>query len=126
MATDVLRGDTVEVLASAARTSDPTVGTYHVPGGADGLIVIVDVTAKSDTPTLTVTIQGEDQTSSNTWTVLATSGLTGTGTTVLRVAPGIAVSANATASDVVPAYFTLDCAHTDSDSITYSVAMQIV
>lgn len=124
---DVLRGQSVTVLASAARTATPTVDTFHVRGGgADGLVLIIDVTAVTATPSVTFTIQGVDKVSGDTWDVLASSAVTGTGETILRVHPALTASANATAKDVVPAYWTVSAAHADADSITYSVAAQLV
>lgn len=68
-----------------------------------GVKVVVDVTAISGTaPTLVVTIQGKDNASGKYYTLLASASLTATGTVVLTVYPGIGVTANVSASDVLP------------------------
>ncbi len=69
-----------------------------------GVLVGIDVTAITGTsPTLTVTIEGVDPvTNTATFTVLASASITTTGYTTLVVYPGVAVTANETASTVLP------------------------
>lgn len=122
---DALRGASITVLASAARTATPTVDTFHIGGGCDELIVIIDVTAVTATPSVTFTIQGVDPVSDATWDILASAAVTADGTTVLRVSPHLTAAANTIAKDIVPAFFTVAAAHLDGDSITYSVAAQV-
>lgn len=119
-------GDSIEVLASAARTATPTVDQFELAGAASGLIVVIDVTAVTSSPSVVFTIQGYDLVSTKTWTVLASAAITGTGTTVLRVSPHITAAANTIAKDVVPAVFTLSAVHGNANSITYTVAAQVV
>lgn len=124
---DITRGESVAVLASAARTATPTADTFHLTGGeTSGLVLVVDVTAATDTPSVVFTIVGSDPVSTKTWTILASAAITGTGTTVLRVHPELTVSANLVAKDIVPAYWTVTAVRADADSITYSVAAQVV
>lgn len=124
---DIRRGDQIQVLASAARTSDPSIDTYRVKGGeVSGLLLVIDVTSVTATPSVTFTIKGVDQVSGKTWDILASAAITGTGTTVLRVHPALTASANAIAQDVVPTFFTVTAVHADTDSITYSVAAYLV
>lgn len=54
------------------------------------------------TPTITVQIQGKDTISGLYFTVLSSAALSTTGLTVLTVCPGITVTANVSASDIVP------------------------
>lgn len=124
---DISRGESVTVLASAARIATPTVDTFHVTGGEpSGLILMIDCTAVTADPSVVFTIVGSDPVSDKTWTILASAAITGTGTTVLRVHPSLTVSANAVAKDIVPAVWTVTAVHADADSITYSVAAQVV
>lgn len=118
-------GDSVQVLASAARTANPTVDEFELSGSATGLVVIIDVTAATGTPSVVFTIQGHDLVSGKRWTILASAGITGVGTTVLRVSPHLTAAANTIAKDIVPAVFTVSVVHTGTDSITYSVAAQV-
>ena len=52
--------------------------------------------------TLTVTLQGVDDLSGGTYTVLASSALNGTGLTVLQIYPGLTASANSIVSAPLP------------------------
>jgi hypothetical protein len=120
-----VRDHSTTVLASAARTATPTVDTFQANGAVE-LLVIINVTAASATPSVVFTIKGVDPVSDATWDVLASAAVTGTGTTVLRVSPHLTAAANTIAKDIVPAYFTVSAVHADTDSITYSVAAQAV
>lgn len=70
---------------------------------ARGVKVVVDITAITGTPTLTVTLQGKDPISGKYYTLLASAALSAVGTTVLTVYPGLTAAANLTANDVLPA-----------------------
>lgn len=73
-----------------------------------GLKVVVDITAISGVgATLTVTLQGKDPLSGKVFTLLASAGLTATGTTVLNLFPGAAVSANVSANDQLPSVWNI-------------------
>jgi hypothetical protein len=61
-----------------------------------GLQLIIDITAITGTPTLTVTIQGKY------YALLVSTALNAVATTVLRVYPGLTASNNLVASDIVP------------------------
>lgn len=72
--------------------------------GRRGVKVVVDITAITGTgPTLTVKIRGKDAVSGKYYDILASAAFSATGTNVLTVYPGIAATANAAASDVLPA-----------------------
>lgn len=108
------------LFSSAARTatsqsSDQTNRSWR------GLICVINVTAASATPSVVFTIQGKDSVSSVYYTHLASAAITGTGTTVLRVYPGLTAAANLTANDVLSRTWRIDATHADADSITYSV-----
>lgn len=118
-------GDSVPVLASAARTATPTVDQFELSGSASGLILVIDVTAIVSTPSVVFTIKGYDPVSTKTWDVLASVAIATVSTTVLRVSPHLTAAANTVAKDVVPSVFTLTAAHGNANSITYSVAAQV-
>ena len=127
MAVDVQRGESITVLASAARTATPTVGTFRVArGDVDGLVFVIDVTAVTATPSVVFTIVGVDPISTKTWTILASAARTETGTTVLRVHPSLTGSSNLIAKDVIPTYWSVTAVHGDADSITYSAVAYLV
>lgn len=91
-------------LATLAAAGTGTTNTAdQVNHGASGVQVIIDITVITGTgPTLTVTIQGKDPVSGKYFTILASAALGATGTTVLKVYPGITAAANASVSDALP------------------------
>lgn len=115
--------DSVVLLASAARTATPTIADQFTEGAAR-CHVIVDVTAAAGTG-VTPKIQGKDAASGKYYDVLVGSVITTTGTSVLKVGPGLTASANAAASDFLPAVWRVVVTHSDSSSLTYSVGAVI-
>lgn len=113
------------VYASAARTATPTADPLTTDG-ARGVHIVIDVTAVTSTPVVTPTIDGFDPLSGKWYNLLTGAAITATGTTVLKVYPGITAVANGAASDVVPDVFRVGMAHADSDSATYSVSAHLV
>lgn len=115
----------VRVYESAARTATPTAAGIDA-AYARGVHVVVDVTAVSATPLVVPTIDGYDTLSGKWFNLLTGSAITATGTTVLKVYPGIAAVANAAASDVIPNRIRVVMTHADADSATYSVAAHLM
>lgn len=109
------------LLESAARTATHTSDDFGTLG-ASGLIVVVNVTAASATPSVVFTIQGVVYINGTaiTWTILASAAVTGVGTTVLQVHPDLTAAANTKAAELVPDKVRLLCTHADADSITYT------
>lgn len=96
MGTPIYNSDEGALLTLNAQAAGTVVtGPRYNPLGA--LRVVINITAI--TGTLTVTIQGYDQASGTTFTLLASTAIAATGQTVLLVAPGIAASANAIAQN---------------------------
>lgn len=123
---DRRRGNYEEtVLASAARTA--TLQSADLTNyNARGVVVVIDVTASSATPSVVFTIQGKSSLGSDYYTILASAAVTGVGQTVLRVYPGITAAANLSVSDVLPRIWRVDATHSDADSITYSVSANYI
>lgn len=120
-------GDTVAVLPSAARTATPTIGNYDIQhGSATGAIVIIDVTAVTSTPSTVFSLLGVDPVSGKTWLILASAAVATVSTVVLRVSPQLTAAANLIAKDVMPDSFTITAVHGNANSMTYSVAVQLV
>lgn len=109
--------DPQSLLALAARTAAPTDVTFNSP--CIGGLVVINVTAVTATPSITVTLTGV--VGEATYTILVSAAITATGTTVLRVHPSLTAAANTIAKDVLPHTMKLSVAHGDTDSITYSV-----
>lgn len=108
--------------ASAARTASPADAVF-VNYGYLGVMIVIDVTAVTATPSVVFNIEGVDSLSGKVWTLLASAAITGTGTTVLEVHPGITASTNVRAKGAVPRNWQINPVHADADSITYSVAV---
>lgn len=66
-----------------------------------GLIVTIDVTTLT-AGTVTITVEGKDEVSGKYYTLLASTAIAATGTTVLRIYPGLTAAANAVANDITP------------------------
>ncbi len=109
----------VEFFNSTARTAT---STSSQTVGSKGGTFIIDVSAATATPSVVFTVKGVDPVSGGTITLLTSAAITGAGTTMLRVFPGITVTANISASDILPEGVSITATHADADSITYSVS----
>lgn len=90
------------IFSTAARTATVNSADLNDPT-AEAVHVIVDVTAVSGTsPTLTPKLQGKDPASGVYYDVLVGAAITATGTTVLKLGPGITAIPNLAASDFLP------------------------
>lgn len=114
----------VTVLPPLARTATTSSRDFSNPDG-QGVIVTVVITAASS-PSNTVTIQGKDPASGTYYTILASSALTGTGTTTLRVHPELTAAANTVAKDMLPAVWRVTVTAGNGNSATYSIGASIV
>jgi hypothetical protein len=108
------------LLASAARTASTDSGDL-LNDQHRGVVVVIDVTAAAATPSVVFTVQGKDPLSGKYYDILASAAVVATGTTVLKVYPGITAAANAAVSDVVPQHWRVKAVAADSDSLTYSM-----
>jgi hypothetical protein len=113
------------VFASAARTASANSADLLNPYGR-GVVVTIDATASSATPSVVFTIKGKSTLGSDYYTILTSAAITGAGTTVLRVYPGLTAGANVTVSDVMPAVWRVEAVAGDSDSLTYSVSANLI
>ena len=113
------------VYSSAARTASPTPSTLLNKFNT-GVQVIINVTATADTPSVVFNVQGKNGVTGEWYTLLASAAITGTGTTVLRVAPGETDAANAVEGAHLPRVWRVQAVHADADSITYSVGANLV
>ncbi len=114
--------DIITAFASTSRVATPSVVDVDM-SRAHGMVVIIDVTAASVTPSVVFNVDGFDPLSGKTWTLLDSAAITGTGTTILKVAPGLTASANAVATDMIPAIVRIAPVHADADPITYTVTV---
>lgn len=113
------------ILASAARTATPTIADQTNLTGK-GVVVVIDTTAVTSTPSTVVTVVGKDSVSGKTYTIVASAAITGTGTIILRVYPGLTAAANLTVSDVLPYTWTITSVHGNANSHTYTVVAYLI
>lgn len=115
------------VYASAARTATPTAVTLQ-SGRYNYLHLVIDVTAIAATPSVVCTVDGQDPVSGKYYNLLTSAALTESGapyTRVLKIGPGLPVTANLSANDVLPDTIRVTMTHGDADSITYTVAANL-
>lgn len=122
MSTSTVTQETV--YASAARTATPTAVNVASKGRLRLHLVVV-VTALSATPSVVPKIDGYDVLSNSYYNLLTGVAITATGTTVLKVGPGLSAVASAVAADFLPQTWRLTMTHANADSITYSVAAHL-
>lgn len=108
-------------LPSAARTTAPDTQEFELPSRARALHLVIDATAITATPSITVTVSGVDRVSGKTYTLLAGAAITAVSTQILKIGPALTASANAVANDYLPPIIRVSVAHGDADSITYSI-----
>lgn len=89
------------------------------------LHVIIDVTAVTATPALTVKIQGKDPASGKYYDILVSTVIATVSTMVLKVGPGLTAAANLVANDMIPAVWRVIVTHGDTDAATYSVGASL-
>lgn len=109
------------VLASAARTATTTSDTFTNLHSRRAHIII-DVTVAPGVDTVTPKIEGYDAVSGKYYTLLTGAAISSTGTTVLKIGPGLAASANVSAADFLPLKWRVTMTHSAGTSFTYSVA----
>lgn len=113
-------GRSLTIFTSAARTASVD-GTDQNGEDFDFLDLIIDCTAITATPSVVFTIQGKDRVSGKYYTILASAAIVATGTTVLRVGPGITAAVNVAANAMLPSIWRVIAVAGDADSMTYSV-----
>lgn len=115
----------VKIIASAAYTAAQTSSTYDNYTHR-GIHFVINVSAiAATTGSITPTIQGFDEASQTYYTLLTGIAITTTGTTVLKIYPGISAVANVSASDFLPAKWRVSIAVADATSITYSITANL-
>lgn len=115
----------ITVIASAPRTATTNgsdLSNFNCRGGH----IIINVTSITASPSVVFTVQGKDAVSGAYYDLLTSAAIVATGTTALTVYPGAAVTANVSASNVLPKTWRVRAVHGDADSITYSVGGVLV
>lgn len=113
----------ITLLNSAARTTTTTSADMVVNGGSG--VFVFDITAVPGVQTVTLTIQGKDETSGKYYTLIAGTALSATSTNVYKVGQGLPVTANVSANDVIPRTIRAVVTHSGAGSFTYTVGGQV-
>lgn len=113
------------VYASAARTATPTAVVVNTRR-AKALYLVVDATAVTATPSVTVTVDLYDSLSNSYTTLLTSAAISTVSRVVLKIGPGITAAANVAVLEYLPDQVRVTCTHGDADSITYSVAAHLL
>ena len=111
------------VLSSAVRAAT-TNSADQTNYDCRGVHLIVDVTVVPGVDTVTPKIQG--MANGIYYDILVGSAISATGTTVLKVYPGIAASANVSASDALPLQWRVVMTHSAATDFTYSVTANLI
>lgn len=117
---------TQTVAPSLARTATATFGPFTNTNGATGILVDIDITAVTSTPSTTFAIQVKDPVS-GVWTAVLTSAAQAAAAHLrLKVHPAITVVANLAASDLLSKNWRVVATHGNANSMTYSIAATLV
>lgn len=108
----------IEILESAERTDTNNSELVENRYGK-GAIILIDVTAKEDTPSIVAKVQGEIN--GVFYDILTTSAITDVSQTILHVHPSITAEANLKAAAALPRNWRVIVEHADADPITYSI-----
>lgn len=122
--------DAVTVLASEARTATATSEVVRNGLGARGVMLLLNVTAQTDTPNISA-LALQVKVGSTWTTVYSFTGLTinAAGQKTFLIYPGAASAAGWTAAPLqgpCPGEFKIVVTHDDADSITYSLTAEFL
>lgn len=112
-------------LASAVRTAT-TNSADQINHNGRGVHVIINVTVAPGAQTLTPIIQGFDVASGLYYDILTGTAISATGTTVLKVYPGINGLAGAAAPDIVSRTWRVRVVHSAGGIWIYSVGANVI
>lgn len=115
------------ILASAARTATPGLNDFASINikGARNIRVIVDVTAVTLTPSVTPSIQGSDSNGVAYDLLSSIAAITATGKTIYEIGLDTTDSAGLAKRRFLPDTLSMSFTHADTDSITYSVSLEV-
>jgi hypothetical protein len=115
-----------EIYRVVAGTATPAVVVQdYAEAARRGGHFVIDITAGAAL-SLTPTIDGFDKASGKFYNILTGTALTGVGTTILRVYPGLVVAANATVNDLLPQVWRFVMTHGNATAATYTVSARLI
>lgn len=113
------------IYASAARTATPTAVVVNT-SRIKAIRLVLDVTAITATPDLTVKIDAVDNTSGKFVNLLTSASVATVSTNTYAIALGITVAANLTASTFLTDAVRITVTHGDADSATYTLTAHLI
>lgn len=116
----------ITLSASSAKTATANYEPNANNRYARGVVVYINITASSATPSVVFTIQGYDEASDAWYDILASAAQTGTAAVRMRVHPSLAAVTNLAANDLLPRRWRVRAVHADSDSITFSLGACLI
>jgi hypothetical protein len=124
------RRNNVDASASLATISAQAAGTVtsadQTNYNGHGVQLGINITALGAATTVTVTIQGKDAVSGTYYTILASAALATTGFTRLSVFPGLGVSTNSSANDVLPRTWRVSVVVGGSNTATATIGASVL
>ena len=127
----IAAGATGEIFASAARTAAPTAVEFRLAAGCRGIMLFLDVTAITGSPTLTPSVNIKDTDGAGDTEPIATFTAISPSANDHRiyiVYPGAVETGALTPVEMqgvpCPVHGTISIAHGDADSATYTMSYQ--
>ena len=112
------------ILPSAARTASPGAsGVVYEQNGDDyvGVSLLIDASAVTSTPSLTVSIEAYDEASGTWFQLLAGAAIATISKAILQVGPDVPTAANVSRQMRLPRRWRVVATHGNANSITYSI-----
>lgn len=113
----------VDVLVAQTRAATTTSADF-VNYGSKGIHLVVDVTVVPGVDTVTPKLQG--MINNVYYDLLVGSAIVATGTTVLKLYPGISATANVSSSDVLPGSWRVVMTHSAATTFNYTVSANLL
>jgi hypothetical protein len=115
----------VTLLASSSRSAS-TSSAEQTNNNANGVWVVLNITAVPGADTITLKIQGKDPTSGTYVDLLTGSAQSGIGTTEYALYPGVTETANVDVGRPLPRTWLVTVTHSGSGAFTYSVGASVI
>lgn len=114
-----------KIYHSAARTAAPTIKNMTKNEGQLYAEITIDCTAITASPSVVFNVENLDPASGKYNLVLASAAIVAVGTTRLLIGPALIAAANLVANDFLSKHWRVLPVHADTDSITYSVGVNL-
>lgn len=110
--------------ASAARTATPTAVEVNTRRFRT-LVIVLDATAITSTPSITIAIDRKDNSSGKYINILTSAAIATVSTNTIRVGLGLPVTANVSANEPLPNVVRITVTHGNANSITYTCSAHL-